>query len=151
MSINEPAAGKRRGGLTKQQKRQAEAALYGLKQETNVPAEYSPQEIEQMRQLVLQNDISSGKVAEFDLNKPAKETYVHQEFPRIVYHQKSGAAKKVENAKEMEEALAKGFAKDPPPPPPPPDEGEQETGAEQQPVAPTPKPADEPHTARKPR
>ena len=55
MSINEPAGGRRRGGLTKQQKRQAEAALYGLevkKEETNVPTEYSPKEIEQMRQLV---------------------------------------------------------------------------------------------------
>lgn len=117
MAINE--AGCRRSNLTKEQKRQAEAAIYGLS-ETYMPTQsgqFSNEEIEHMRNILTAHDQAAGKgIQEFDLNKPPQQPYVHQEFPRIMYHHGKRIYRSAANAEEMQAALDSGWKKEPYPP-----------------------------------
>lgn len=86
MPINE-ASGLRRSNLTKEQRREAEAAIYGLKPIDPMQyAELTAQEIERMRAIVAQHDRSTGKSEEFDLNNPRTAPYRYQKFPKMIYH-----------------------------------------------------------------
>lgn len=48
----------------------------------------------------------------FDLNNPPKVPYVHQEFPRLVY--RGDKHKLAHSAEDLDEALDKGWSKEPP-------------------------------------
>jgi len=75
------------------------------------PSQLTQEEIERMRQIVLQHDAASKPVKEFDLNNPPKEPYRHQEFPRLMY---KGTGHALAHTKEdMEAALAAGWSKTP--------------------------------------
>jgi hypothetical protein len=50
-----------------------------------------------------------------DINNPPKKRYVHQEFPRMVYHHTSGHVLNVKNKRELALALKKGFDLQPSP------------------------------------
>lgn len=110
MPLNEAVIWKR-SNLTPAQKREAEAALYGLN-----PTEMNNPSIEEMRQLVAQHDQQNTRstgIQQFDINNPPKVPYVHQEFPRVMYHHGKREMRKANNAEEMAEALAAGWKKEP--------------------------------------
>ena len=107
MALNE-SRGWSRSNLTPQQKREAEAAIYGL-QEPPYPMSHdlSASEIERMRAMIAQHDQKTS-VTEFDLNKPPVEPYVYQPFPKTVYHP-DGRNRIVRDEPEMEMALEAGW------------------------------------------
>jgi uncharacterized protein YecA (UPF0149 family) len=138
MPLNEARSFKR-SNLTREQKQQAEAAIYGVRESTSMsPSNLTQQEIESMRALVAQHD-NEGKISEFDLNKPPKVPYRHQDFPRMVYNHKLSAPSRVDLVKgkdgdvqerhvepkivskivhdedELEAALEAGWSKEVPP------------------------------------
>jgi hypothetical protein len=119
MPLNE-AYGFYRSNLTKEQKRQAEAAVYGQPVPSMPPNALSQEEIERMRTLVAQHD-SQGTIKEFDLNNPPQVPYVYQPFPTTVYHHATRRNKVLATQEALEEALAAGWSRDPIPSEPPPE------------------------------
>lgn len=117
MPINEASGLPVHSHLTREQKRQAEAAMLGLStnnHEGNMDInDLTPQEIERMREIVLQHDRTSGKAKEFDLNNPPQEPRVYAEFPRMIYHHGKRIYKVVQNEQQLEEHLADGWNKTP--------------------------------------
>ena len=72
--------------------------------------ELTHDEIERMRQIVLQHDQATQKgMKEFDLNNPPKEPYRFKKFPMLVYDPDDGSHQQVENEAELKEALAEGW------------------------------------------
>lgn len=112
MSLNE-AAGYQRSNLTKEQKRDQEAVLYGLDPHPvmDLSQLLTPENIEQLRTALAQHD-SQGKINEFDLNNPPVKPYAHQAYPKVIYHP-AKAPKKVDNAAQHEEHLDDGWANEP--------------------------------------
>ena len=79
MPINE-FVNLRRSNLTKEQRREAEAAIYGLSTNEMIN-QISPEEIERMRAIIAQHDqTNKGGIKEFDLNDPPKQPYVTRNF-----------------------------------------------------------------------
>lgn len=111
MPLNE-ASGFTRSGLTREQKQQQEAAIYGLDKGQMAPntSPLTPDEIERMRAIVAQADQSSGKVNSFDLNSPPKLPYRHQEFPRAVYDHENGAHRTARNQAHLDELVEAGYS-----------------------------------------
>jgi hypothetical protein len=118
MPLNE-AYGFHRSNLTKEQKRAAEAAVYGQSVPTMPTNALTPEEIERMRTLVAQNDAQTA-VKEFDLNNPPQVPYVYQPFPTTVYHRTKGN-KVVPDQEALDAALAEGWKHEPIPSEPPPE------------------------------
>ena len=110
MPLNE-ASGYRRSYLTKEQKRQAEAAIYGHPEQMNDNnlTEFSPQDIDRMRAILAQHDRQTMPTREFDLNKPPVKPYFYQEFPRMVYHLGRGINAIVQHEAELAAMLAGGW------------------------------------------
>lgn len=104
--------GPARGGLTREQKRQEEAAIYGLQGENNLSTALSPAEIERLRQIVADHDRQHGPPKEFDLNRPPKEPYQYQEFPRMLYHHERRETRIVKSEYELALALEDGWRKE---------------------------------------
>lgn len=73
-------------------------------------SQLSPEEIERMREIVLAAD-GQKQPAIIDINNPPRVPYVHQEFPRMVYHHKDQKTLIVKNEKELAEAEKHGFEK----------------------------------------
>lgn len=72
--------------------------------------ELTHDEIERMRQIVLQHDQATQKgLKEFDLNNPPKEPYRFKKFPMLVYDPDTGDHQQVENEAELAEALKEGW------------------------------------------
>lgn len=120
MPINE-AAGRSRNHLTKAQKQEQEAAIYGLApQKVDMDTQqFSPEEIERMRAILAQHDSHEGQRGgpkEFDLNNPPKQPYRFKEFPKVLYRHKDREHCTVHSAKEEKAAIAKGFESEPFPP-----------------------------------
>jgi hypothetical protein len=113
MSINESVK-LRRSNLTKEQRREAEAAIYGLSTKQMID-QLSPEEIERMRQIVAQHDQTSGKngIKEFDLNNPPRLPYRFQEYPKTVYDHEGRRSFIVRNREDEKEALESGLRLDP--------------------------------------
>ena len=107
MPLNE-AYGFHRSNLTKEQKRAAEAAVYGQSVPSMPPNALTHEEIERMRTLVAQQD-AQGAVKEFDLNNPATPPYVFQPFPTTVYHHATKRNKIVADQEALDAALAEGW------------------------------------------
>jgi hypothetical protein len=105
-----------RSSLTKQQKREQEAAIYGLSShQINMAVSLTVEEIERMRQFVLQHDSErNNSIKEFDLNNPPQEPYVYREFPRLMY--RGDATRVATSHAEVAEAEAHGWSKTPPAP-----------------------------------
>jgi hypothetical protein len=83
-----PAGQYRPSNLTKQQRQEQLAAIYGV----SMPL--TETEIARMRQLVLEHDSQAKKATIHDLNNPPKEQYRFQKFPMVVYdHQSSSPAR----------------------------------------------------------
>jgi hypothetical protein len=105
----------KRSGLTKQQKAEQEAAIYGLTPQHHM--QLSHDEIERMRQIVQQHDAQSGTsrngIREFDLNKPPQERYVYREFPKVLYHHDSRIHTTVHNKEQERIKLNDGFVTEP--------------------------------------
>src|ERR1017187_2668279 len=109
MPVYEAAA--RRSGLTKQQKREQEAAIYGLAP-NNMQEQFSLEDIERMRAVLTQHDGQKTKgIRELDLNNPAKEPYTHQPYPAILYDHETRKHIVVKNRREEEDALEGGYVK----------------------------------------
>src|SRR5215472_14197564 len=111
MPINE-SVNLRRSNLSKEQRREQEAAIYGLstKEMTN---QISPEEIERMRQIVAQHDQTNKQgIREFDLNDPPKLPYRYQEYPKVVYDHDGRRNFIVRNREDEKEALDSGFRLD---------------------------------------
>jgi hypothetical protein len=104
------AAG-RRSGLTKQQKKEQEAALYGLSA-NDMQEQFSSEDIEKMRAFIAQHDTKHKGIKEFDLNNPPKEPYTHQPFPAILYGHEGRKHIVVKNRKEEEAAIEAGYVKE---------------------------------------
>lgn len=129
MSINETRY-PRRSNLTKEQKREAEAAIYGL---STKPMEFNHDEIERMRAMIAQHDAQQAKqgIQEFDLNNPPKQPYRFQEFPKLVYDHETRAHKAVHSKEQERLAIEQGYQLEPyPSEVPEPDELDPETAAE---------------------
>jgi hypothetical protein len=120
MPLNE-SRGVTRSNLTPQQKREAEAALYGLplqERSTMAPGHLTHEELERMRMILLQHDQAeqTGRgIQSFDLNNPPKVPYRFKEFPRCMY--RDGQSRAAHNEEEVQTALAQGWSKDPAPVP----------------------------------
>ncbi len=119
MPLNE-ASGFHRSNLTKEQKRAAEAAIFGQPVPSMQPNALTQEEIERMRTLVAQHD-SQGTIKEFDLNNPPQLHYTFQPLPTTVYHHATGRNKVVATQEAFEEALAAGWSHTPVPSDPPPE------------------------------
>lgn len=101
-----------RSHLTKAQKQEAEAALYGLRPTPSMSTTptISAEDIERMRALVTQSDIDNSREnKEFDLNDPKTPRYVHQPYPTTVYHHARRASRAAKNPAELAEALKNGW------------------------------------------
>ena len=106
------SAGYRRSGLTNKQKREQEAAIYGLSP-NDMTEQFSPEDIERMRAILAQHDGQKHKgIREFDLNNPPKEPYTHQPYPAIRYEHETRTHLVVRNRKEDEAALEAGYVKE---------------------------------------
>ena len=119
MPLNE-AYGFYRSNLTKEQKRQAEAAVYGQSVPTMPTTPLSDEDIERFRTLVAQHD-ARGTIKEFDLNNPPQVPYTYQPFPTTVYHHATKRNKVVPDQEALEKALAEGWKHEPIPSEPPPE------------------------------
>lgn len=142
MPLNEARSFKR-SNLTREQRQQAEAAIYGVRESAVMPvnnfdvSNFSQDQIEAMRQVVMQSD-NGAKSSEFDLNNPPKAAYRHQAFPKLVYNHEASepsrieiviengrntekhiepklVSAKVNSAEELEDALAAGWSEEVPP------------------------------------
>ena len=122
--MNEAAgllAARHTNSLTQEQKREQEAAIYGLSSNQKRPmldiSQLTQEDIAQLRSLLnAGGDEAQGQVKEFDLNNPPKQPYVYQPFPRVVYHHAKGTHRKVHSQAEFEAALEAGWSKTPAPP-----------------------------------
>lgn len=115
MPLNE-AAGIPRSTLTKKQKHEAMAALYGIQETPMDINQFSAQDIERMRAMVADHDKRTGPPKEFDLNNPPRENYRHQEWPTLLYgvnDEGKPTYKRVHSDDEMADALAAGWQKQP--------------------------------------
>lgn len=117
MPLNE-AASFRRGGLTKQQKKEQEAVLYGLSGESMPQQQFTPEQMLQITAMLEQQKLESTKPKEFDLNNPPKVPYTHQEFPMCVYHHGKGTSRNAQDAEDLAAAIEAGWTRDPNPPKP---------------------------------
>src|SRR5215831_3851994 len=112
MPINE-SVNLRRSNLTKEQRREQEAAIYGLSTNEMIQ-QLSPEEIERMRAIVAQHDQQNkGGIKEFDLNNPPKAPYRHQEYPKMVYDHEERTHARVHNREQEQEALNAGYSLEP--------------------------------------
>jgi len=112
MSINESVK-LRRSNLTKEQRREAEAAIYGLSTKQMID-QLSPEEIERMRQIVAQHDQTNRPgIKEFDLNNPPRLPYRFQEYPKTVYDHEGRRSFIVRNREDEKEALDSGLKLEP--------------------------------------
>ena len=112
MPINE-SVNLRRSNLTKEQRREQEAAIYGLSTKQMID-QLSPEEIERMRAIVAQHDqTNKGGIKEFDLNDPPKVPYRYQEYPKVVYDHEGRRNFIVRNREDEKEALDSGLRLDP--------------------------------------
>lgn len=99
---------------------------------------WSTEEIEKMREAVLQSDKAKITNNVFDLSKPPQVPYKYQEFPKLVYKHEASepskdilkkmgtgneemihipakyATKTVANEKELKAAIKAGYQEDPP-------------------------------------
>lgn len=102
--------------LTKEQKREAHAALFGVPSRASSmnTLDLTNEDAERMRALLAQHDASHrNESKEFDLNNPPKQPYTHQPFPTTVYHHAKRLNRKAKNAQELAEALAHGWQQKP--------------------------------------
>jgi hypothetical protein len=118
MPLNE--AGPPRSNLTRQQKHEAMAAIYGLQEIPQMnnqgPQAFSAHEIERMRAIINHHDSKQKAAVEFDLNNPPRTNYVHQPFPKLVYNldrDDKPVHKLVHDADEHEAAIAAGWENEP--------------------------------------
>lgn len=128
MPINEASrySTGRGGQLTELQKREAEAAIYGLPVLSHMPQpELSADDIARMRQILAQHDAQSSPMREFDLNHPpraetlapgtpgANGPYQWQPFPRMLYDHENRRHIIVQNQVEETRMLEAGWRVDP--------------------------------------
>lgn len=115
MPLNEAAAPfRRRSGLTKEQKRQQEAAIYGVTDSPMDLSQFTPEQLAQLKQAL--NADTPAKANEFDLNAPPKQPYSHQEYPRLMYHHETGRTQLAHSDADVEKAIEFGWSKDSQPP-----------------------------------
>jgi len=120
MPLNE-STGIRRSNLTRQQQREAEAAIYGLPTNNNQMEleDLTPQDIERMRAIVQSHDRTTGKIETFDLNKPPQQPLVFRPYPKMIYHHGKRAHKVIQNEEQLAEHLGQGWDTQPYPAEPP--------------------------------
>ena len=117
MPINEARRVSRRSNLTSQQKREAEAAIYGLQESQHLPDhQLTAEELQTMRTLLAQYEGQHQPIKEFDLNKPPVAPYRFQEFPKMMYHHARHSTAAAHDADEQAELEAKGYQAEPFPP-----------------------------------
>jgi len=114
MPINE-AAGWRPSNLTPQQKREQTIAIFARPQELALNNADAPtiEELQYMRMMLAKYGSKQSKIQEFDLNKPPKEPYIYQEYPRMVYHHESHQTTIVKNKQQFDDATEQGWSKSP--------------------------------------
>lgn len=109
-------------GMTRQEKQEAEAAIYGLHTPMSTQQIFTPEQIEQMRQLVAQFDQANGgskpgQIREFDLNKPERspdwKPYRFQRYPMHLHDHEKRVVRVVNNKKEEDAALKEGLLAEP--------------------------------------
>lgn len=105
-----------RSNLTKEQKQEQLAVLYGLQKGSSMSLldQLSPAERAQLIAEV-KDAINAPQAPprEFDLNNPPKVDYKHQEYPRMVYHAESRGTALVHSDEELASALEQGYSKEP--------------------------------------
>lgn len=100
MPIPEPSRF-RQSNLTKEQRQDQMAALYGVKMDL------SHAELERMRQIVKDHDAQRQPMKTIDLNNPPREAYSFQKFPKMVYG--GGETLIVRSEDELVDAIADGW------------------------------------------
>ena len=108
--INELPA-KNSSNLTPEQRRQAEAAILGLTVPTE--QEFTPAEYEAMRTKLAQYDQNGMRNKEFDLNRPPQKRYIHQEYPKMLYHHDDRVSKVVQTKAQEDGLLKLGYVREP--------------------------------------
>jgi hypothetical protein len=83
-----------------------------LEQQRQARAPETQEETAAMNTHVVPNsfavDYKAGNTV-IDINNPPHKRYVHQEFPKMVYHHESGQTLTVQDEKQLKLALKKGF------------------------------------------
>jgi hypothetical protein len=76
--------------------------------------QFTPAEIERMRTILAQHDnAQAGNGNTFDLNNPPKKTYVHQDFPRLIYNHEERIYRTVGDEDTLQELLTSGWSMEP--------------------------------------
>jgi hypothetical protein len=113
MPIPEPGL-YRPSNLTRQQKQEQLAAIYGVSMQ-----ELSFEEVNRMRQIVANFDGQRKPMQTIDLNNPPKEAYKYQKFPMMVYDLSHSTPQKIVHMlvgsdEELNTALAHGWSEQAP-------------------------------------
>jgi hypothetical protein len=104
-----------RSNLTKQQKREAIAAIGGYKESTNMAGildSMTAEQIAALQEELLNRQKKVGNQT-FDINNPPKHNYVHQSFPKMIYHHATRKHRVVQNQDELDAHLEQGWDKTP--------------------------------------
>lgn len=101
--------------MTRTEKRQAEAAIYGHQEHMSPNlTNFTRDEIERMRAILAQHDNQQPQVAqEFDLNAPAKEPYVYQPYPKVMYHHGRRTERLAHTPEDAAAAIETGWSLEP--------------------------------------
>jgi hypothetical protein len=108
--LNE-STGRKRSNLSKEQRHQALAAIYGISEEAMKPITH--EEAQRMREILAEHDKTAAPVKEFDLNNPPQKPYRFQAFPKLVYHHEYREYDKAENQQQLDALFAEGFQLEP--------------------------------------
>jgi hypothetical protein len=104
--------GRKRSNLTKEQKQQALAAIYGISEEVMQPITH--EEAARLREILLEHDKqNTAPTKEFDLNNPPQKPYRYQAWPKLVYHHEYREYDKAKNQMELDALLSEGFQLEP--------------------------------------
>jgi len=98
-----PAPQYRPTNLTTQQRAEGLAAVYGVEQ----MSQFTPEEVERMRKIVMEND-QQKPVETIDLNNPKPKPYRFQKFPKMIYSTQGPGHLTVVSEEDLQEALESG-------------------------------------------
>jgi hypothetical protein len=99
-----PAPRFRPSNLNTQQRAEGLAAVYGVEQ----MSQFTPEEVERMRKIVMEND-QQKPVETIDLNNPKPKPYRFQKFPKMIYSTNAaGTHLTVSSEEELQDAIESG-------------------------------------------
>jgi hypothetical protein len=101
-----------RSNLTKQQQREAMAAISGYKEPSvmakSILDNLTADQIKELTEALADRQKKVGSTT-FDLNNPPKQNYIHQAYPKMIYHHGRRVHKIVQDESELTAHLKAGW------------------------------------------